>query len=370
VVEHAYDADGNRVRTELTPANGPPVVTDYLVDTSGALSQVVAETDGAGALRAYYVRGDDLLAVMRPLVPVPATAADWQTRYYHADGIGSVRRLTDETGAVTDTYTYSAFGELLSHTGTDPQPYAFAGEPYDPNAGFQYHRARWMDPRAGRFASTDRWRGSPEDPRSLHTYLYALANPAVLADPTGLFSQAFGYAVEDAIEPLYMADHIGHAVVFGRWNRVGLNPRLKPDILNYTTLQYLEIKPLSYSGVMSAVFKMGIYAASFTWAGFYPDFEWEPPNGGLVKVGSADVLVFNVAGVLFYTDALELATELVTIVAVSDAFQLLRSARLLGSAVFEGARIARLAATATGASQSRVNAALPPAFLLATHGVI
>jgi len=34
--------------------------------------------------------------------------------------------------------TKSAFGELLSHTGSDPQPYAFTGEPYDPNVGFQW----------------------------------------------------------------------------------------------------------------------------------------------------------------------------------------------------------------------------------------
>ena len=84
--------------------------------------------DAAGALTAYYVRGDDLLAVMRPTGP-----ATWSTRFVHADGIGSIRRLTDEAGAVTDSYTYTAFGERIAHTGTDPQPYAFAGEPYDPN---------------------------------------------------------------------------------------------------------------------------------------------------------------------------------------------------------------------------------------------
>lgn len=56
--------------------------------------------------------------------------------------------------------TRSALGELLAHTGTDPQPYAFTGEPYDPNVGFQYHRARWMDPRVGRFVGkeTDEFR--------------------------------------------------------------------------------------------------------------------------------------------------------------------------------------------------------------------
>jgi YD repeat-containing protein len=116
IVTHAYDADGNRVRTEVTPATGPPTVTDYLLDTSGPLSQVVAETDTTGAVTAYYVRGDDLLSVLRP-------ALGNQTRFYHADGLGSIRRLTDEAGSVTDSYTYTAFGELLQHLGSDPQPY-------------------------------------------------------------------------------------------------------------------------------------------------------------------------------------------------------------------------------------------------------
>jgi hypothetical protein len=55
----------------------------------------------------------------------------------------------------------SAFGELLAHTGQDPQPYAFTGEPLDPNSGFQYHRARWMDPSVGRLASMIRSRAVP-----------------------------------------------------------------------------------------------------------------------------------------------------------------------------------------------------------------
>ena len=66
-VAHVYDADGTRVRTTVTPPGGPAAVTNFLVDTSGSLSHVVAETNGAGTLKAYYVRADDLLAVMRPL---------------------------------------------------------------------------------------------------------------------------------------------------------------------------------------------------------------------------------------------------------------------------------------------------------------
>jgi RHS repeat-associated protein len=133
---------------------------------------------------------------MRPLVANPSTAADWQTRYYHADYVGSIRRLTDESGLVTDGYTYTAFGELLGHTGTDAQPYAFTGEPYDPNVGFQYHRARWMDPRAGRFVGMDPFEGLTTDPLTLHRYLYGRLAPATYVDHDGReFSLAGSMAV-------------------------------------------------------------------------------------------------------------------------------------------------------------------------------
>ncbi len=71
---------------------------------------------------------------MRPTGPGTST-----TRFYHADGLQSIRRLIDEAANITDGYSYSAFGELIAHTGADPQPYAFAGEPY--HVRFQYHRA-------------------------------------------------------------------------------------------------------------------------------------------------------------------------------------------------------------------------------------
>lgn len=184
-ITHVYDADGNRVRTTTALPAQPPVAVDYLVDTSGALSHVVAETM-SGALAAHYVRGDDLLSVIRP-----DGSGGWQTRFYHSDYIGSVRRLTDETGTVRDEYEYSAFGERLSHQGSDPQPYAFTGEPLDPNSGLQYHRARWMDPGVGRFAGMDQYPARVADPNSLHRYTYGSSDPARATDPTGQFSVEF-----------------------------------------------------------------------------------------------------------------------------------------------------------------------------------
>ena len=139
-------------------------------------SQVVAESDASATIEAYYVRGDDLLAVLRLA----------GARFYHSDGLGSVRLLTDESHTVTDRYIYSAFGELLEHVGSHENAFLFAGEQVDANAGFYYLRTRWMDPRAGRFVTMDSFGGFASDPITLHKYIYANADPVNNTDPEGL----------------------------------------------------------------------------------------------------------------------------------------------------------------------------------------
>jgi RHS repeat-associated protein len=177
-VDHTYDHNGVRVRSVIQPTVGPQEEVNYLVDTSGFLSQVVAETDGDDNLLATYVRGNDLLAVVRP----------GGARFYHADGLGSIRALTDEGGAVTDRYSYEAFGELLNHTGVDLNTYLFAGEQLERASALYNLRARWMDPSVGLFASVDPIVGALSNPTSLHPYTYASGNPVLLTDPSGLFS--------------------------------------------------------------------------------------------------------------------------------------------------------------------------------------
>jgi RHS repeat-associated protein len=179
VVEHHYDADGSRVLTRTTPLEGTATAMHFLVDTAGPLSHVVSESDEAGVLGTLYARaGDEIVALLRGS----------ETRFYHADGLGSVRRLTDEAGASPDAYAFTAFGERLHHFGSDAQPYGFAGEPLDIASGLAYHRARWMAPAIGRFAVSDSFPGSTTDPVSLHRYLFAHGDPANRRDPSGLFS--------------------------------------------------------------------------------------------------------------------------------------------------------------------------------------
>ena len=96
-----------------------------------------------------------------------------------------MRTLTDASGAVTDTYTYDAFGGLTGRTGSTPNEYLYAGERFDPETGLYHLRARYMRPETGRFFSMDSYEGSPSDPASLHKYTYAEADPVNRIDPTG-----------------------------------------------------------------------------------------------------------------------------------------------------------------------------------------
>ncbi|HPT89939.1 MAG TPA: polymorphic toxin-type HINT domain-containing protein [Acetivibrio sp.] len=174
VVEYAYDVDGIRVQKVVDGTN----ITNYLVDANRLYAQVLEERDGKGNLIVSYVYGDDLISQKR---------GD-NFSYYHYDGIGSTRVLTDKDGNVTDTYTYDSFGMLISWTGTTENDYLFTGEQYDANVNFYYLRARYMNPALGRFLTMDSWGGIITDPITLHKYLYADCDPVNKIDPSGHFS--------------------------------------------------------------------------------------------------------------------------------------------------------------------------------------
>lgn len=107
------------------------VRTNYLVDPMRGVSQVLIEYDNNGQILAEYTYGLGLIKSDR---------SDNET-YYHTDGLGSTRLLTNTAGQVVDTYTYDAYGRLLSQTGTEENSYQFAGEQRDLETGLDYLRA-------------------------------------------------------------------------------------------------------------------------------------------------------------------------------------------------------------------------------------
>ena len=183
---YAYDGDGNLLVKHLGGTN-----TFYLVDdrNPSGYAQVLEEytqTNGWGSagwdLSRVYVYGLGLVSEqeMDLNTLMPSTLS-----YYGYDGHGNVRFLMDTNGAITDTYRYDAFGNLIGSSGTTPNSYLYCGQRWDADLGLYYNRARYMNPDAGRFMTMDTYEGDQEDPLSLHKYLYAADDPVDNDDPGG-----------------------------------------------------------------------------------------------------------------------------------------------------------------------------------------
>ena len=69
--------------------------------------------------------------------------------YYHNDAIGSVVRLTNSNAALTDTYSYTAFGEVRERSGTNTQPFQYVGNAYDPTTKLHDFHAKAPPPSRG-----------------------------------------------------------------------------------------------------------------------------------------------------------------------------------------------------------------------------
>ena len=108
--------------------------------------------------------------------------------YFIDDGHGSTRILTDDSGDVTDRYSYDGYGNLLEKEGDTENDFLYTGEQYNYTTELYYLRARYMSPSTGTFISMDSYAGSLSDPVTLHKYLYANANPVMNSDPSGFMS--------------------------------------------------------------------------------------------------------------------------------------------------------------------------------------
>jgi RHS repeat-associated protein len=168
-VGYTYDGDGRRASKNV---NGTS--TQYVYDTIAGLAYVLAEQTGISTTT--YTYGTDLVAL---------TAPDATQSYYHYDGLGSTRALSNGSGQVTARYSYDAFGAVRTSGGTTSTSFKFTGEQSDDEIELIYLRARYYDSVTGRLLSMDSVMGNSADDQSLNRYVYSRNNPINLFDPSG-----------------------------------------------------------------------------------------------------------------------------------------------------------------------------------------
>ena len=166
LIAYAYDPFGRRIGKNV---NG--TITNYVYDHQN----ILAEYDGGSNLKARYTQG---INIDEPL----AIKQGASTYYYHADGLGSVVNLTSTQGKSVQTYAYDSFGNVTP-TGSVSQPFAFTGREYDQETGLYYYRARYYDPKAGRFITKDPIGFEGGD---YNLYVYVKNNSVNYTDPEGL----------------------------------------------------------------------------------------------------------------------------------------------------------------------------------------
>ncbi len=160
-VSYSYDALGRRASRTL---NG--VTTRFLYD--GADVVIDSGSDGS---EVDYLNGVGIDNKLRQ--------TNGGAMYFLQDHLGSTMAMTDAMGAVIERQQYEPFG---ASAGSGLTRYGYTGRELDSATGLMYYRARWYDPRQGRFIT--------EDPigfqGGLNFYSYVRNDPIGASDPLGL----------------------------------------------------------------------------------------------------------------------------------------------------------------------------------------
>jgi RHS repeat-associated protein len=167
-----YDPLGRRVNK-----GGTTYPIQYTYDGEDILIEWRSSTDIL-----MWIHGPGIDEPLASQNQAPGFTANW--KYRHLDGLGSLVKTVNASGVIISSVDYDAFGNGGTVTG-----YGFTGREFDPETGLLYYRARYYDPKIGRFLS--------EDPigfsGGINLYTYVYNNPANLIDPYGLQGAGYGY---------------------------------------------------------------------------------------------------------------------------------------------------------------------------------
>ncbi len=124
------------------------------------------------------------------------------THFQHQNVLGSESYGTTVSGTTESQFSALAFRDGYQSNGSDYDWYHFAGLDFDPESTTQHATFRQYSTTQGHWMSPDPYDGSYDfsNPQSLNRYSYALNNPFMYRDPSGLFCEYLSSDNSDMVE--------------------------------------------------------------------------------------------------------------------------------------------------------------------------
>jgi RHS repeat-associated protein len=179
LVTNQYDHKGRRVR-KVTPVSE----TTFLYDDWNLVYE--REIVGAITNETFYYWGKDISGTLQGAGGVGGLLylKRNSTIYVpHTDAYGNIIRYTDTMGNIVASYTYGAFGNLLSATGPLANIFRhhFSSKYYDAETGLYYYGYRFYSPSLTRWLNRDPI-GEVDCP---NLYCSFVNSPVFITDPLG-----------------------------------------------------------------------------------------------------------------------------------------------------------------------------------------
>ena len=164
-------------------------------------------------------------------VPMSLTYTDTagtSTTYYYATNIqGDVTAILDTTGTPVVEYTYDAWGNPLTITGTmadtlgKANSLRYRGYVYDAETSLYYLQSRYYNPKMDRFINADSYASTDQGLLGTNMFAYCANTPVSFIDPAGT-AYELNRSSMDSIFP-GAGDIIGFGII-----SLGLMATLKP----------------------------------------------------------------------------------------------------------------------------------------------
>jgi RHS repeat-associated protein len=201
----------------------------------------VLETDGTNTLHYTY-------STTGQLVSININGTEYG---YLFNAQGDVVGLIDGTGTQVVAYTYDAYGNILSTTGTlkdtvgKLNPYRYRSYRSDSETNLYYLQARYYNPDWGRFLNTDGIIGLNSVLLTNNMFIYCVNNPVNLNDPSG-YASIFKYLKYPGEIHRAVQNDMKKRFPRFKFEAVLINNK-RVDVLNPKNGRIWEIKPCTYS---------------------------------------------------------------------------------------------------------------------------